>query len=162
MKEDREVMELWVKVSPIRGTESDVAGMISATSSMKTVRDSSTVIPAQTQHKDLHLHKHSVCFFWRFNPEWVTAATCTSWVLSALWTAAELSTGTNRRGGGWKDVHCVMEGRIPGRITVTWICVVLPDPVKVREEENSPPTAEQTESREVVPNTWWRFSDYFC
>lgn len=30
----------------MRGTESDVAGMISATSSMKTVRDSSTVIPA--------------------------------------------------------------------------------------------------------------------
>lgn len=30
---------------PIRGTESDVAGMISATSSMKTVRDSKTVIP---------------------------------------------------------------------------------------------------------------------
>lgn len=33
----------------MRGTESDVAGMISATSSMKTVRDSRTVIPAETQ-----------------------------------------------------------------------------------------------------------------
>lgn len=31
---------------PMRGTESEVAGMISATSSMKTVRDSRTVIPA--------------------------------------------------------------------------------------------------------------------
>lgn len=31
---------------PMRGTESEVAGIISATSSMKTVRDSSTVIPA--------------------------------------------------------------------------------------------------------------------
>ncbi len=30
---------------PMRGTESDVAGMISATSNMKTVRDSKTVIP---------------------------------------------------------------------------------------------------------------------
>lgn len=29
----------------MRGTESDVAGMISATSSMKTVSDSSTVMP---------------------------------------------------------------------------------------------------------------------
>lgn len=69
MKEDRERMELWVKVSPMRGTESDVAGMISATSSMKTVRDSSTVIPAQTQHKHLHLHKRSVCFLSWFDPE---------------------------------------------------------------------------------------------
>lgn len=34
---------------PMRGTESDVAGMISATSSMKTVRDSRTVIPAERQ-----------------------------------------------------------------------------------------------------------------
>lgn len=33
----------------MRGTESDVAGMISATSNMKTVRDSRTVIPAETQ-----------------------------------------------------------------------------------------------------------------
>lgn len=32
--------------TPMRGTESDVAGMISATSSMKTVKDSKTVIPA--------------------------------------------------------------------------------------------------------------------
>ena len=32
---------------PMRGTESDVAGMISATSNMKTVRDSKTVIPAK-------------------------------------------------------------------------------------------------------------------
>lgn len=32
---------------PIRGTESDVAGMISATSNMKTVRDSKTVIPRE-------------------------------------------------------------------------------------------------------------------
>lgn len=30
---------------PIKGTESDVAGMISATSNMKTVRESKTVIP---------------------------------------------------------------------------------------------------------------------
>lgn len=32
-------------VLPIRGTESEVAGMISATSNMNTVRDSSTVMP---------------------------------------------------------------------------------------------------------------------
>lgn len=31
---------------PIKGTESEVAGMISATSSMKTVRDRRTVMPA--------------------------------------------------------------------------------------------------------------------
>ena len=31
---------------PMRGTESDVAGMISATRSMKTVSESSTVMPA--------------------------------------------------------------------------------------------------------------------
>ncbi len=35
--------------SPMRGTESEVAGMISATSSMKTVSESSTVIPAETE-----------------------------------------------------------------------------------------------------------------
>lgn len=35
------------EISPMSGTESDVAGMISATSSMKTVRESSTVMPAQ-------------------------------------------------------------------------------------------------------------------
>lgn len=40
-----------VSYIPIRGTESDVAGMISATSNMKTVRDSRTVIPAET-HTD--------------------------------------------------------------------------------------------------------------
>lgn len=34
-------------VLPIRGTESEVAGMISATSNMKTVRDSSTVMPGE-------------------------------------------------------------------------------------------------------------------
>lgn len=33
----------------MRGTESDVAGMISATSSMKTVRESNTVMPARKQ-----------------------------------------------------------------------------------------------------------------
>lgn len=32
---------------PIRGTESEVAGMISATNSMKTVRDSNTVMPGE-------------------------------------------------------------------------------------------------------------------
>lgn len=36
---------------PMRGTESDVAGIISATSSIKTVRDSRTVIPAG-KHRD--------------------------------------------------------------------------------------------------------------
>lgn len=35
----------------MRGTESEVAGMISATSSMKTVRDSSTVIPDETNQE---------------------------------------------------------------------------------------------------------------
>lgn len=40
----------------MRGTESDVAGMISATSSMKTVRESNTVIPAETLNTfDQHL-----------------------------------------------------------------------------------------------------------
>lgn len=34
---------------PIKGTESDVAGMISATKSINTVRESRTVIPA-TKH----------------------------------------------------------------------------------------------------------------
>lgn len=38
---------------PIRGTESDVAGMISATSSMKTVRESNTVIPERETHSSL-------------------------------------------------------------------------------------------------------------
>lgn len=33
----------------MRGTESDVAGMISATSNMNTVRDSKTVIPTERQ-----------------------------------------------------------------------------------------------------------------
>lgn len=33
----------------MRGTESDVAGMISATSNMKTVRDSKTVMPKDRQ-----------------------------------------------------------------------------------------------------------------
>lgn len=37
----------------MRGTESDVAGMISATSSMKTVRESNTVIPADTESDEL-------------------------------------------------------------------------------------------------------------
>lgn len=38
----------------MRGTESEVAGMISATSSMKTVRDSSTVIPdEEKQEKEI-------------------------------------------------------------------------------------------------------------
>ena len=35
---------------PIKGTESDVAGMISATNSMKTVRDNKTVIPETETH----------------------------------------------------------------------------------------------------------------
>lgn len=35
---------------PISGTESEVAGMISATSSMNTVRESRTVIPAGSEH----------------------------------------------------------------------------------------------------------------
>lgn len=34
---------------PIRGTESEVAGMISATNNMKTVSDSSTVMPGESQ-----------------------------------------------------------------------------------------------------------------
>lgn len=34
-------------VSPIRGTESEVAGIISATNNIKTVRDSSTVMPGE-------------------------------------------------------------------------------------------------------------------
>ena len=37
---------------PIKGTESEVAGMISATSSMKTVRESKTVIPETETHTD--------------------------------------------------------------------------------------------------------------
>lgn len=36
----------------MRGTESDVAGMISATSSMKTVRDSRMVIPADRKRNN--------------------------------------------------------------------------------------------------------------
>lgn len=36
----------------MRGTESDVAGMISATSNMKTVRDSRMVIPADRKKND--------------------------------------------------------------------------------------------------------------
>lgn len=37
---------------PIRGTESEVAGMISATSNINTVRDSSTVMPEGDKHAD--------------------------------------------------------------------------------------------------------------
>ena len=37
---------------PIRGTESEVAGMISATSSMKTVSDSRTVIPERGRREE--------------------------------------------------------------------------------------------------------------
>jgi len=37
---------------PISGTESEVAGMISATSSMNTVRESRTVIPAGSEHEE--------------------------------------------------------------------------------------------------------------
>lgn len=48
------VIKQEVRGSPIRGTESDVAGMISATSSMKTVRDSSTVIPADRERDGSH------------------------------------------------------------------------------------------------------------
>jgi len=40
MKVNKAVVSL-----PIKGTESDVAGIISATSNMKTVRDNKTVIP---------------------------------------------------------------------------------------------------------------------
>ena len=46
---------------PMRGTESDVAGMISATSNMKTVSDSRTVIPAERKidrYKNLMLYPH--------------------------------------------------------------------------------------------------------
>lgn len=39
------------KSLPIKGTESEVAGMISATSSMKTVRDNKTVIPEKWSMK---------------------------------------------------------------------------------------------------------------
>lgn len=39
--------KLWRRHLPMRGTESDVAGMISATSSMKTVSESRTVMPAR-------------------------------------------------------------------------------------------------------------------
>src|SRR4029434_9548966 len=44
-------------VIPMRGTESDVAGMISATSSMNTVRDSSTVMPDMERetHKTIQI-----------------------------------------------------------------------------------------------------------
>lgn len=35
---------------PISGTESEVAGMISATSSMNTVRERRTVIPGGSEH----------------------------------------------------------------------------------------------------------------
>lgn len=41
---------LTVSDSPIKGTESDVSGMISATSSMKTVSESKTVIPGKLKH----------------------------------------------------------------------------------------------------------------
>lgn len=43
------------------GTESDVASMISATSSMKTVRESSTVIPVE--RRDLNVHCDTSLFF---------------------------------------------------------------------------------------------------
>lgn len=45
IKEANWIRGVWKCDLPIRGTESDVAGMISATSSMKTVSDSSTVMP---------------------------------------------------------------------------------------------------------------------
>lgn len=37
---------------PIKGTESDVGGIISATSSMKTVKESRTVIPEREQDRE--------------------------------------------------------------------------------------------------------------
>lgn len=39
---------------PMRGTESDVAGMISATRSMKTVSESSTVMPGDRDTEGEH------------------------------------------------------------------------------------------------------------
>lgn len=40
----------------MRGTESEVAGMISATSNMKTVSESNTVIPAEKKEKVIIYH----------------------------------------------------------------------------------------------------------
>lgn len=54
------MMELNI-VLPIRGTESEVAGMISATSNMNTVRDSSTVMPEKGRHTlDTLFHQTSL------------------------------------------------------------------------------------------------------
>lgn len=43
----------------MRGTESDVAGMISATSSMKTVSDSSTVMPGDAHREGAKEQTHN-------------------------------------------------------------------------------------------------------
>lgn len=58
---------------PIKGTESEVAGMISATSNMKTVSDSSTVMPGEDDDKktriknreNLSFHHFQQFFAWR-------------------------------------------------------------------------------------------------
>lgn len=49
---------------PMRGTESDVAGMISATRSMKTVSESSTVMPGvrDTEGEHDRLHNDTIGF----------------------------------------------------------------------------------------------------
>lgn len=51
---------------PIKGTESDVAGMISATSSMKTVSESKTVIPGNKNTHYAHTHTPSYFTLMRF------------------------------------------------------------------------------------------------
>lgn len=43
---------------PIKGTESDVAGIISATSSIKTVRERRTVMPAKEETSQLTVCKN--------------------------------------------------------------------------------------------------------
>lgn len=54
-----------LKHPPIRGTESEVAGMISATSSMKTVSESSTVMPWGRDKKgDTHRQNMNKYILW--------------------------------------------------------------------------------------------------
>lgn len=50
-KEQIWMRSVWKCDLPMRGTESDVAGMISATRSMKTVSDSSTVMPGDADRE---------------------------------------------------------------------------------------------------------------
>lgn len=69
---------------PIRGTESDVAGIISATRSIKTVSDSNTVIPEKIIYRIKPLEsfkwKAKQAIYYYFPPKYIHSV-----VLESLW-----------------------------------------------------------------------------